>query len=146
MWEEVLQRNRHRIEEGMYDHGTVKIGNKQVRIVVYHVPEDDARRVQKIKSALGSYLLDKFKDSPEPIIVAAGQLEQGNVINYRIGANPAAVNAGLHAGDIARALAGKFGLSGGGHAVVAGAKIPHTERDRAMEHLKDVLRQLYGKR
>ncbi len=144
-WRELLEKNLERIEMGEYASKTARIGEIPVKIVIYHVPEDEAKRVQKIKSAVGSYLLDKFANSPEPVIVAAGQLEPGDVINYRIGANTAAVNAGLHAGDIARELAGRFGLSGGGHAVVAGAKIPHSEKDRILEHMEEAIHRLYGK-
>gem|GEM_PF-6168514 len=64
------------------------------------------------------------------------------MLNYRIGVNPAGQDIGLHAGNIANALASKFGMAGGGHAAVAGAKIPYAEREKAVEHIVEAVRRV----
>ena len=134
-WNNTFKKYAERIERGEYDVQEVTAGGKHVKVIVMHVDPEDEKRIQKIKSAIGSALLDKFAGVPEPVVVAAGQWEPGDVLNYRIGVNAAGQDVGLHAGRIANLLASKFGMAGGGHAAVAGAKIPYTERERALEHI-----------
>ncbi len=143
-WEHVLSKYLKRIDDGEYLAKEMPISGGTVKIVVMHVGPEDEKRIQKIKSAIGSALLDKFKNAKEPVVVAAGQWEPGDVMNYRIGVNPAGQDIGLHAGAIANALASKFGMAGGGHAAVAGAKIPYAERERALEHISEAVRRALG--
>ncbi|MDN5358254.1 MAG: hypothetical protein PWP76_97 [Candidatus Diapherotrites archaeon] len=142
--EKVLEKYLERVKRGEYEKEELEVNGKPVRIILIHVDDDDAKEVQKIKSDLGSALLDKFSKDPTPTVVLAGQWEPGDVVNYRIGVNGAGQDIGLHAGEIARTLSSRFELPGGGHAAVGGSKIPHSEKERAMEHIKDVLKSIYG--
>ncbi len=140
-WEKTIEKYEKRIHNGEYITKEIPAGKATVKLVILHVDPEDEKRIQKIKSAIGSALLDMFKDSKEPVVVAAGQWEPGDVLNYRIGVNPAGQDLGLHAGKMANTLASKFGMAGGGHAAVAGAKIPYAERERAVEHIVEAVRR-----
>ncbi len=118
----------------------------RVRVIVLHIDDDDARRIMKLKSAVGSLMLDIVKDWKEPTVVAAGQYEtdkEGNEwINYRVGANYAARELGLHAGKLCRVVGKKVGGSGGGHEPVGGLKVPVQEKERIRTHMEHGIREL----
>ena len=148
-WEETLQKYLKRLKDEKYLEKHTKIvdvNNRKVRLVVVHVDPEDERRIQKIKSAIGSTLKEIFDKDETPTVVAAGQWEShekfGDVLNYRIGVNKAGLDIGLHAGEIARALAGKFNMRGGGHPPIAGAIIPYYEKERAVEHLAEAVKKV----